>query len=200
MRVTTLTLLLLFSLGLITSSCDLANQASQLANLARCKYRLATLTGLSLAGVNLAGKSISNPPSLAESATLGLAYFSGNFPLSMNVNVEVKNDQKDTAALTQMDYEMSLEGTSLASGSFPKKFTVAPGTIGTLAIPISVNLLTLTGKTQSDLINLSLNLAGQSGNPSTVGLRIRPYFLVGGQTLQFPRYFTVSTTFGGDSL
>jgi hypothetical protein len=201
MRVFSFALLLSISLGFITSSCDLAKQASQLLNLARCKYKLTNLSNLTLAGVNLEGKSLTNGFTLTETATLGLAFLSGALPLSMNLNVDIRNEQTEPAALTQMDYILALDGTQLTTGSFPRVFTVAPNTTGTLPIPINIDLnQVLAGQSQTALLNLALTLAGQSQNPTDIGLRIRPYFSINGQAIQFPRYFTVTTAFGGDSL
>jgi len=185
----------------ITASCDLANQAQQLLTLTRCQYKLDNVSNIGLAGVPMDGKSLGAGLGIRDLATLGFAYVSGNFPLSMNVNINILNDQKDTAALTQLDYIMSLEGTKLTEGSLPKRFKVVPGTTGTLSIPVSVNMLTaFSGKTQTDLINLVLALAGQSSSPANLGLRIRPYFTVNGQTVKFPNYFTVTTAFKRDSI
>lgn len=194
-------LALVLMIGLLTSACDVAKQINQLATLARCQYKMSGVSGITLAGVNFQNKSSITDITLTEAATLGLAYAQGNFPLTMNVNLDIKNTQTTEAALTQMDYIMSLEGNPLTSGTLPKNFSVAAGTTGTLPIPVTVNLISaLSGKSQSDMLNLVLNLAGQSSQPSNIGLRIRPYFSVAGTTLQFPRYFTVTTALGGDSL
>lgn len=194
-------LALVLMVGLLTSACDVAKQINQLATLARCQYKMSGVSGITLAGVDFRNKTSVTDITLVEGATLGLAYAQGNFPLTMNVNVDVKNTQTTEAALTQMDYIMTLEGNPLTTGTLPKNFTVPAGTTGTLPIPVSVNLISaLSGKSQTDMLNLVLNLVGQSSKPSNLGLRIRPYFNVAGTTLQFPHYFTVTTELGGDSL
>ena len=191
---------LFLALGL-TSSCDLAKQIDQLINLVRCKYKLDGVSSIAVAGVALDGKSLSSGLTLEETANLGLAYLAGSFPMSMNVNVAIQNPQSQAAALSQLDYIMTLEGNPLTTGSLPKAFSIAPGATGILPLPVNIDLIkTFSSKSQTDIINLMLNLAGQSSKPSNLGLRIRPYFQVNGQTVQFPRYFTVNTEFASDSL
>ncbi len=192
------TAFLMLLVGLVAPACDVAKQLDQLANLVRCQYRLANVSNIQLEGIAVNGSSGFSGSDLVN---LGLAYANNRLNLSLNLNMEVQNPQKDTAAFSQVAYQFALQNQPLTEGTTQQRFIVGPGATQTLPIPITVNLTSaLRGQRLDAILNLVSGLAGQSSNPTDVQLRVRPSLLIANQVVQFPSYFTVRTTFGGDSL
>ena len=192
------TAFLMLLIGLAAPACDVAKQLDQLANLVRCQYRLANVSNIQVEGIAVNGSS---GFSAFDLINLGSAYANNRLNLSLNLNMEVQNPQKDTAAFSQVAYQFALQNQPLTEGTTQQRFIVGPGATQTLPIPITVNLVSvLRGQQLTQILNLVSALAGQSADPTDVQLRVRPSLLVANQLVQFPRYFTVRTTFGGDSL
>ena len=195
--------LALLFVALTVAACDLKKQLDELANLARCNYQLANLSDIKVSGIAVSGKTSISDFSIPDGIQLLSDYTSGNLPLTMNVNLNVQNPQKDSAAFSQVDYIMALDGTQVTQGSVAKRFSVGPSATSVLSVGVGFNLKTVfASSTLQSLENLVVGLADptQSSMPTRIGMRIRPSFIVAGQTVKFPNYFTVNTTLKGDSL
>ena len=177
-------------------SCDVQKQLSALANLARCEYRIANLANINLAGVNITGKSSISQLSLTDVTRLAAAYASGAMPLNMTLNLDVKNPNSGPAALSRMAYKFRLDGQEMTTGNLNSGFSVAANATNTLPVGLNFDVKSLlAGKSKDALLNLLLNMAGQSSNPTMVGMSIKPSFNVAGQVVDFPNYFDVNTSF-----
>ena len=191
----------LITFCLIATSCGLQNQVAQLANLAKCEYRLGKLSDIQLAGVTLDNYTNTSQLNLTDAARIATAYLGGTLPMNMTLHLDVKNPNTGSAAMNKVDYILGLEGQEITHGVIANGFSVAANSTGTLPIGISVDLKkVMVGKSKEGIINLLLNLAGQKAKPSNVNLQIKPSFTIAGQALEYPNYFTVNTTFQGGKL
>lgn len=191
---------LLASLAFLLS-CDVQKQLSALANMAKCEYRIANLANISLAGVDITGKSSVSQLNLTDAARLATAYATNNMPLNMTLNLDVKNPNSGPAALTRMAYKFKLDNQEMTTGNLNSGFSVGGNSTGTLPIGLSFDVRKLlSGKSKDAILNLLLNMAGQSSNPTMVGMSIKPSFNVAGQVVNFPSYFDVNTSFKAGNL
>ena len=115
------------------------DQIVGLANLANCKYSMKNASNVSVAGVSLSNVSNGNI-SVSDVAKLTAAVLSKNVPLTMDVNVDVKNPTTSNASLTAMDWIMYIDGTQLATGTSSKSYTITKSATTTVAIPVSTNI------------------------------------------------------------
>lgn len=178
------------------TSCDLAKQASKIANLINCQYKVENVANLQLAGVPIQGKSSLSQLGAAEIARLASAFIGGQMPLSLTVNMGVKNTSSSPAGFTAVKYILALDGEQINTGSINNNFTVNANSTNMLPISTTVDLKqAFAGKSKDALINLALQLAGQSNKPTMIGLKIKPSFLVNGQNYEWPDYFQVKTEY-----
>jgi hypothetical protein len=178
-------------------SCDVAQQLMGTYNMTQCKYEYNSISGLTLAGVNL--QEVSNISSLNPiSAANLLAAFaspSGNLPLNFTLNLNVSNPGLQTALLNGMGYILEIDGVEMTQGMLNQPIQVASGQKTVLPISMAFDLKkVLSGKSADAIKNLAFNFAGIGSSPSNVTIRLKPSFVVGGQTISSPSYIPVSFT------
>jgi LEA14-like dessication related protein len=169
-----------FSIILISCSllflggCGLA----QLINLINCKFNLANISDITWAGINLSNiKSVSDLQ-WSDLQKAVVAIKNKDFRIGCNVNVNAKNETEKPAKLCAFDYDLLLEGSSIAQGSSTDRTTIInPQTTTRIAVPLSMDLVQIfrNGDTKN-VINLARNMTDYgNGKESNVKVKFTPY-------------------------
>lgn len=184
------------------SSCELlqsmGTQVAELANLSNCEYSLKDVTNLTVAGVNV--KKITNGQiSASDVLNLTNALISKKVPLTMNVNINVKNPTNSNAALSMMDWILDIDGSQFANGTSNKRYTITKN--ATTAVPLGVNtdLYSMFSKNGISSLKNFVSSFKNDGTSSKVGLRIKPSLNVGSYTVPMPNYIKVEKKTGAKS-
>lgn len=159
---------------LFVGGCGLA----QLINLINCKFNLANVSDITWAGINLSNiKSVSDLQ-WSDLQKAVQAVKNKDFRIGCNVNVNAKNDTEKPAKLCAFDYDLLLEGSSIAQGSSTDRTTIInPQTTTRIAVPLSMDLVSIfrNGDTKN-VINLARNLTDYgNGKESNVKVKFTPY-------------------------
>jgi len=159
---------------LFAGGCGLA----QLINLINCKFSLANVSDITWAGINLSNiKSVSDLQ-WSDLQKAIQAVKNKDFRIGCNVNVNAKNETEKPAKLCAFDYDLLLEGSSIAQGSSTDRTTVInPKTTSRIAVPLSMDLVSIfkNGDTKN-VINLARNLTDYgNGKESNVKVKFTPY-------------------------
>lgn len=159
---------------LFAGGCGLA----QLINLINCKFNLANVSDITWAGINLSNiKSVSDLQ-WSDLQKAMQAVKNKDFRIGCNVNVNAKNDTEKPAKLCAFDYDLLLEGSSIAQGSSTDRTTIInPQTTTRIAVPLSMDLVSIfrNGDTKN-VINLARNLTDYgNGKESNVKVKFTPY-------------------------
>lgn len=198
------TVAMVFTVGVMTTntSCDVLKQVAGTYNMVNCKYDYRSLTGVSVAGINLSqGVSLLDAPKI-------LNLLSGNatsIPVGCTVNLDVANPNATDAILNGMDYVLAIDGIDFTSGSVSQQLSIAPGATGALPLTMAFDVAALLrGESRDAVVGIVRNLMGASGlsatsaaEPSKVTLNIRPSFNVAGHKVTSPVFIPVSFSFGG---
>ena len=159
---------------IFAGGCGLA----QLINLINCKFSLANISDITWAGINLSNiKSVSDLQWSDLQKALQ-AIKNKDFKIGCNVNVNAKNDTEKPAKLCAFDYDLLLEGSSIAQGSSAERTTIInPQTTTRIPVPLSMDLVSIfrNGDTKN-VINLARNLTDYgNGQESNVKVKFTPY-------------------------
>ena len=179
-------------------SCDVAQQLAGTYQLTQCKYDYKSISGLTLAGVNLQdANSLSslNPLSLA-SLTTAFATKGGSLPLNFTLNLDVTNPGVQTALLSGMGYVLEIDGHEMTTGFLSQQLQINGGG-GKAVLPINMSFdlkKVLNGESLESIKNLAFNFAGIGSNTSNVTVRLKPDLTIGGQKFSSPTYIPVSFT------
>ena len=190
-------LIALFSLLVLFQfqSCDVAKQLVGTYALTQCKYDYNSISGLTLAGINLqnAGSTLN----LANSASLLSAFSSssGSLPLSFTLNLDVSNSGAQTAILNGANYILEIDGLEMTQGLFSQQLQVLSGGKSMLPIAMAFDLKkVMSGQSLDAIKNLAFNFAGIGNSSSKVTVKLKPSFILGGNAVSLPDYIPVSFT------
>lgn len=176
-------------------SCDVAQQAQSAYNMVNCNYEYKSISGLSFAGMNLSnGLSLTNA---LQAASL-LSGNSSSLPVQLTLNLDVTNPNKSVAALSGMQYVLSIDDVEFTTGSLSQSLNINAGKTETLPLSIGFDLASLLGGESKDAVtNIAKNFLGIGDAKSNVTLQVRPSFNVNGYTVTSPVYIPISFSFGG---
>jgi hypothetical protein len=167
-----------------------------------CKYDFRSLSGISVAGVNVSqGLTLLDAPRILNL----LSGSAQSIPVVCTVNLDVTNPNATDAIMNGMDYVLSIDGVEFTSGAVARQLSIAPGGAGVLPLAMSFDVATLLrGESRDAVMGAVRNLVGMSGlasvgadQPSRVTLNLRPSFDVAGQRVTSPVFIPVNFSFGG---
>lgn len=191
--------LYLFSAVLLINLIYSCTTLKQLANIVNCKFRMESVNNTQLAGVDIQSKNSFSNLNFSQIGKLTSAYLNKNIPLSFTLNVEARNPNDQTAAMTKFDWILTIDDIEMSRGTNDSEVKI-PGNDGIATIPmkISFNLYeALQGESKDALLNFAFNLADASDTPTRIGLKIKPTIYVNSIPLTYPNYINVGTEFGG---
>jgi hypothetical protein len=186
------TLIILFvTMGL--ASCDVLNQVAQMANLVNCTFDFNSVNQIQMLGVNLSKGMSKTDLNATQLLSLADAIMRKQLPVTFNVNVDVKNPNSIAAAMTKMDYILTLNGKQVVSTTMNNGINVPAKSSSVVSIPITTDLFQLfSGESADAIVNLAFKLAGASSNPVNVGLKVKPYISINGQQLAYPDFISMN--------
>ena len=182
------------------SSCDVLQQAQQMATLAKCDFRLKTVDNTSLAGVNIQRIQHLSDVNLMDAARISTAYAGKSFPLTFTLNVEARNPNSGTASMQRLDWILYIDNIEMANGTNTQPISI-PGNQGTAIIPLQISTdlkKSLAGKSGDAILNFGFNLAGAGNTPSRITLKAKPTISINGIQVSYPGYISVSKEFSSN--
>ncbi len=184
-------IVLFVTMGL--ASCDVLTQVAQMANFANCTFDFNSVNQIQMLGIDLSKGMSKTDLNAMQLLSLANAISNRQLPVTFNVNVNVKNPNNITAAMTKMDYIISLNGKQVVSTSMNNSVNVPANSSSIVTIPVTTDLFQLfTGESADAIVNLAFKLAGASSDPVNVGLKVKPYISVNNQQLAYPDYITMN--------
>lgn len=186
------TLIVLFvTMGL--ASCSVLSQMAQVANFVNCKFDFNSVDKIQMLGVNLSKGMSKTDLNASQLLSLANALMKRELPVTFNVNVDVNNPNSIAAAMTKMDYILTLNGKQVVSTTMNNAISVPAKSSSVVSIPITTDLFQLfSGESADAIVNLAFKLAGASSNPVNVGLKVKPYIKIGDQQLAYPDFITMN--------
>ena len=186
------TLIVLFvTMGL--ASCSVLSQMAQVANFVNCKFDFNSVDKIQMLGVNLSKGMSKTDLNATQLLSLANALMKKELPVTFNVNVNVNNPNSIAAAMTKMDYILTLNGKQVVSTTMNNAINVPAKSSSVVSIPITTDLFQLfSGESADAIVNLAFKLAGASSNPVNVGLKVKPYIKIGDQQLAYPDFITMN--------
>ena len=186
------TLIVLFvTMGL--ASCSVLSQMAQVANFVNCKFDFNSVDKIQMLGVNLSKGMSKTDLNATQLLSLANALMKRELPVTFNVNVNVNNPNSIAAAMTKMDYILTLNGKQVVSTTMNNAINVPAKSSSIVSIPITTDLFQLfSGESADAIVNLAFKLAGASSNPVNVGLKVKPYIKIGDQQLAYPDFITMN--------
>lgn len=186
-------IILFVALGL--SSCNLLTQVAQMANFANCTFDFNSINHIQMLGVNLSKGMTKDDLNATQLLNLANALMKRELPVTFNVNLDVENPNAIAAAMSKMDYIVSLNGKQVISTTMNNSINVPAKSKNTITIPVTTDLFQLfSGESADAILNMAFKLAGASSDPVKLGLQVKPYITINNQQLAYPNYITINKT------
>ncbi|MFN3386219.1 MAG: LEA type 2 family protein [Candidatus Thermochlorobacter sp.] len=167
--------------------CSVLRQAEEARAFSRCRFRLASVSSLRLAGIDMQNVASRSQLSLPDAGRLGLALANHSLPLTFRLNLEVQNPNPNTAAMNKMSWTLFIDQIEMLSGMLNERVEIAPNGSSLVPLDISVDLFkALSGQSAETIANFAFNLAGEGGKPTRMMLRIKPTLNILGSTFSYP--------------
>lgn len=175
------TLLHMWRLGILAMpiwficSCTVLRQVEEARTFAHCRFRLASVSDLRLAGIDIQNVASRAQLSALDAGRLALALSRKSLPLNFTLNLEAQNPNASTAAMNKMSWTLFIDQLEMLSGELNQRVEIAPNGAALVPLSISVDLFTvLSGQSADAIANFAFNLVGEGGKPLRMMLRIKP--------------------------
>jgi hypothetical protein len=165
----------------------------QLAALRNVDFALDRVSGLRLAGIDLAGVRSIDDLTLMDAGRLTLAVSRNELPLDFRLHLLAENPAENgtEARLVQMDWTLLLQERETLSGILEREILLPPGQPTDVPLTISMDLLDFYDGSAQDLLELALSIADQGGAPKEVAIRATPTIQTALGPMRYPRPITI---------
>jgi len=186
----------------VVPDCQVTRQTRTAINLKNCEFRIVSAENIILAGIPIETYTSVKDLGIADLALFMGAITQSELPLSLQLNLEVKNPNAEPAGISSLEYIIFIDDIRMLDGSYMKPFTVPPSSTAVIPVQLSMDLKkALNGKSLDAILNFGFNLSGVGHKPTRFKLKLKPGILVGNTALSYPGYITVNTEYlnGGAS-
>lgn len=195
-------LLLVVALFLVSCS-SIRDITNSLTSLQKMQFKLAGVTGMRVAGVDIAKLSSPSSLSIADGLALTQAFARKSLPTTFVLGVDAKNPNTGTTSaksvpltLNDLQWRLLIDDKPTISGGLDRPVDV-PGNGKTAQIPLAMNLdlySFFADKGYDGILNLALALGGQSGSAARVKLDAMPSVGTPLGPITYPNRITIVNT------
>ena len=200
--------LIVLCVVLVTSCASIRDITNTLASLQKMQFKIANITGMRLAGVDVARIASPSSLSITDALSLTQAFARKTLPVTFTLNVDAKNPNTGVAGtksvpltLDDLQWRLMIDDKQTINGGLGSPVDV-PGKGLTTKLPLVMNLdlySFFADKGYDGIVNLALALGGKSGSTSRVKLDAMPTVGTPLGKLTYPnRISIVDTEFRGN--
>ena len=193
--------------SVLITSCGVGKQVSEAKAFGECKYDIASVDSVFLAGIDVREfrniKSVSDVD-FGKYPGIALALLRKNVPLDLRVNLDITNPTRKRAAINQLEYKVLLTKSEIFSGFLSQLIEVMPGTSPT-RVPIKLNAnvyqLLTNNETRDEFVNMIVALTGKSdAKPTKFTVKVKPTLDLAGKSINYPGYITFDKEISGKAI
>jgi hypothetical protein len=190
-------IILFLPIVFVTTNCSVVQQGQQMATLARCEFRIESVTSLKLSGIDVQAKKSISDLTIMDAQQLMRSVTGSTFPLTFTLNVSARNPNSNTAGMNRLQWILYIDDIQMTTGSVDQPVSI-PANNGTAVIPVAMNLdlkKILQGRSLDAIVNFGLNLAGTGNKPTRFIIKLKPTIMIGNSAVVYPGYITVRTEY-----
>jgi len=187
-------LLIYVSILLLFPGCSIL---SELTALTKCEFSFHSAQDPSACGIDISSRHSYSDFSFVDGQLIAGNLLRGTLPFGITANVEVMNPGVNTAAVNTIEWIAYIDDIQVAQGSVNDRIEVTPGG-GKSMIPIRIQTDLfdyLEGDNPRTMLNFALNLVDAGNQPTRLSMKIKPSVMIGGQTIYYPGFFTITKEF-----
>lgn len=161
---------------------------SQTKRLADCDFIFKEVQKIEANGVDVKNVKSLSDLNMGENLMLSKALLLQKLPVKINVLLEVQNNSKGKAVLSNTEWILLLKNNEILRGATDYKMALNTGEKGALPIHFSFDLFQVLNN--SEVADL-LTIAQDPFNSGALTVKIKPSFTIAGQQVKYPGYINV---------
>lgn len=173
-------------------------ELQQLMTLTKCEFRTKDVQNVTVAGIEVQNKKSLSDFDALTVINLTRAITQKKLPLQFTYNVEARNPNPSTAAMTKCEWIALINDKQLIAGAVNQKVEI-PSNGGTAVIPITVQadlFEVFKGGQGKELLGYGLGLKDENNQPTQkLTLKLKPTLTVAGMQITYPGYITINKQF-----
>jgi LEA14-like dessication related protein len=187
-------LLIIFFVSIITfTSCNIFNQITETMQLAKCEFNVQNANNVKIANVNVKNNS---SLSIADVTNITSALVRKTLPLSLNLNMGVKNPSDKSALINSFNWICELDGHQIANGTVNQPYNVKANGVTTVPINVQTDIFKMFSDDGIDAVkNFIKSFSNGDNLSSRLTFKIKPSVNIGSTKLYYPAYITLSKEF-----
>ena len=170
---------------------------SELTALTKCEFSFHSAQNPSVCGIDISNRRSYSDFGLMDGQVIAGNLLKGTLPFGITANVEVMNPGVNTAAVNSIEWIAFIDDIQVAQGTVTDRIEIAPGG-GKSMIPVRIQADLfdyLEGDNPSTMLNFALNLVDAGNQPTRLSMKIKPSVVIGGQSVYYPGFFTITKEF-----
>lgn len=179
----------------ILVSCSIAGCAAvqQFVALGKVDFSLDGVSGLSVAGINMANVDSYQDFGLLDVTRIALAFSERSLPVEFLVHVRAENPASNnvSARLVGLEWTLFLEDKETVSGRLDSNLLLEPGKPQDIPVAMSFDLIEFFDGNVKDLTQLALSFAGKGGEPKKISLKAIPTIETPIGPISYPEPLTI---------
>jgi len=180
----------------VIASCSVVKQGKQMSVLAKCEFRIISVTNLYLAGRYVQDMKGISDMNLTDAREMVKSVAGSTLPLSFILNVEARNPNTEIAGMNKLEWILFIDDIQMITGSVDKQVLIPAKDTAIIPVQMDMDLKQiLHGKTVNAMINFGFNIAGVGKQPTRLTIKLKPTIMIGSKPVVYPGYLTVKTEF-----
>ncbi len=177
---------------LLFSGCAM-NQKAQVQALSKFNYTVESVSGLTVAGRDVASLQSGNGASLSNLPGIALALLSKDLPLEATVNLRIANPTNTHTKINEFKYIIELAGKELFHGSVNENINLSNGQ--SMVVPLSFRANIFNVAKEKGLEKVLSDIFTRESS-AFLALKIKPSIKIGNTNVFYPGYITVDKDLG----
>ncbi|MCX2480057.1 hypothetical protein OQY15_13235 [Pedobacter sp. MC2016-15] len=191
--------LLVICLAAVTLfGCGVNKQAQQIKALEKCRYRVISASGISVAGTDVKRLMNNQDINLGSLPALAFGLLRKDVPLRATLNMEIENPAGNLAAINQFEYKVLINNQELAEGFVDRQVSIAAGQ--SVVVPVAVNVNVYQFISNNKVMSEISDFLRGGDRKGLVTLQIKPSIMVAGALIKYPGYITIDKEFSSKIL
>ena len=186
-------IVLLISITIFASSCDVLNQFGEVSRFAQCDFQISNVQIVNLGGVDISNYSSSSDIGFSEMFIIGQKLFSGKLQSTLSVDILATNNHTLKAAISGLDWQLYMQNEQYGEGKIVDYVEVLPSQSTIFTVIINFDFLKLLqSESLQSIIDLVMDIENKEKlQKLDILLKIKPYYKSGKSIKEYPTYLNI---------
>jgi hypothetical protein len=185
--------ILLLSIIISISSCDIINQFGEVKRFAECDFNISDVQIINLGGIDVSKYNTASDFGFTEMLILGQQLLKGELPSQISINIKAINNQTSKAAISGLQWQLLMKNEQYGSGKMNNYVEVLPSQSTVFPVVVNFDFLKLMqSESLQSIIDLVLDIENKEKlQKLDILLKVKPYYKNGDNIKEYPGYLSI---------